>query len=365
MNNRGFSLGASLCAMTLLAACGGTPRVPSDTMTQAVDLNAYTPKVDTFLVLLDSSDSMEELDGQNDKFQTALNSAASFNQAVPAIDIDSGLVVFGKGIGNCSGHSMAKQTYGVTSHNTSDFLGALSAIDCTGGSTPSGDALDLAASAVAEATGDVAVFIFSDFRWDDTGAVSSAVATMREQHGDRLCVHAIQVGDYRGNDALIGDITGGSGCGGLVSAADLASPAAMTAFVAESLMSPVPVVEYERQTLSATTLFNLNSAVLSGAGQAELSKLAAYINGHGSEISDIKVIGHTCDLGSESFNDGLSLRRAQTVAAFLAREGVSSDLMNVSGMGESSPIASNGTKEGRSQNRRVEVHIGTLKPRDS
>ncbi len=186
---------------------------------------------------------------------------------------------------------------------------------------------------------------------------------MREQHGERLCVYAVQVGDYRDNDALISEIT--SGCGGLVSAADLASPAAMTAYVAETLMSPVPVVEYERQTLSATTLFELNSALLSGEGQAELRKLAAYISGHGSEIKDIKITGHTCDLGAESYNDGLSLRRAKAVATFLAQEGVSSDLMDVSGMGESSPTASNDTREGRSQNRRVEVHIGTLKPRGS
>jgi OOP family OmpA-OmpF porin len=284
---------------------------------------------------------------------------------VPAIDIKSGLVLFGKGVGNCTGHSMAKQVYGVTTHNTSDFHGALSAIDCTGGSTPSGDALDLTASALEEASGDVAVFIFSDFKWDDAGAVQSAVATMREQHGDRLCLYAVQAGDYRENDALISDITRGNGCGGVVSTTNIASPEAMTAYVAETLMSPVPVVEYERQTLSATTLFKLNSAALSDEGQAELRQLAAYIKGHGSEISDIKITGHTCDLGSERYNQELSLRRARAVATSLAREGVSSDLMDVNGMGESSPIASNANEAGRSQNRRVDVHIGTLKPAGS
>ena len=139
----------------------------------------------------------------------------------------------------------------------------------------------------------------------------------------------------------------------------------MNAYAAETLMTPLQVaelMEYEQQTLSATTLFRLNSAILSTQGQAELRDLAAYIIGHRAQVGDIDIIGHTCDLGSERYNQRLSLRRARAVATFLAQEGVPSDLMDVSGMGESSPIASNADEAGRSQNRRVEVHIGTIKP---
>ena len=364
MYKRGLSLGLTLSAVTLLAACAGSPRAPSGTMAQPVDLDAFTPKVDTFVVLLDTSDSMDDGGAQNDKFQTALNSAASFNQAVPDIDFNAGLVLFGKAKGNCTGHSNANQIYGMTTYNTSDFSGALNSIDCIGGSTPIGDALDLTASGLPETAGTVAVFIFSDFMWDDTGAVSAAVAGMKEQHGDNLCLHAVQVGDYRGNDALINEITSGMGCGGVVSASELGSPEAMTAFAAETLMSPIEVapMEYEQQTLSSTMLFRLNSATLSGEGEVELQRIAAYIIGLGSRVGDIDVIGHTCDLGAEAYNQGLSERRARAVATFLAQQGVSSDLMDVSGMGESSPVASNANEAGRSQNRRVEVHIGTTNP---
>ena len=62
---------------------------------------------------------------------------------------------------------------------------------------------------------------------------------------------------------------------------------------------------------------------------------------------------------------GKSDSRAQAVASFLAQEGVPSDLMDVSGMGESNPSVSNDTREGRAQNRRVEIHIGTMKPEGS
>ena len=365
MNKRGISLFTTLGAMAFLAACAGSPRAPSDSMTKPVDLNAFMPKVDTFVVLLDSSDSMEESDGQSDKFQTALDSVASFNQAIPNIDINSGLVLFGKGAGNCTGHSLAKKIYGVGPHSNSGFSSALNSIECTGGSTPSGDAMDLSASAIAEEADDLAVIIFSDFMWDDADAVRSAVATMRGQHGDRLCVYAVKVGGYAENDALIGEITRGNGCGGVVSAADLASPDAMTAYVAETLMAPVPQVEYESKAMSANTLFELNSATLSGAGQAELRELASYISGHGDDVKELKVTGHTCSLGAADYNQGLSERRARAVAEFLAAQGVPSGLMQVSGMGENSPAASNDTREGRAQNRRVEVHIGTVSAKGS
>ena len=363
MDNRGFSLCSTLGAIVLLAGCAGAPSVPSDSMTKPVDLDGYTPKVDTFVVLLDSSDSMNDGDAEPGKFQTAVNSVASFNQAVPDIGIESGLILFGKAQGNCTGHAMANRIYGMTSYSTSGFNDALNAIDCSGGSTPIGDAMDLTASGLPDTAGNVAVFVFSDFMWDEADAVRSAVATMQEQHGEKLCVHTIQVGDYRGSDALISDITSINGCGSANSASDLASADAMTAFAADTLMTAMQpqVMEYEQTVLSTTTLFRLNSATLSQDGQAELRRLAAYINEQGSSVGDIDVIGHTCDLGSERYNQALSVRRAQAVATFLAQEGVSADLMDVSGMGESSPIVSNTNEASRAQNRRVEVNIGTVK----
>ena len=364
MYKNGISLGLTLGVVTLISACAGAPRTPSESATEAVDLNAFEPRVDNFVVLLDTSDSMDDGGAEGDKFQTALDRVASFNQAIPDIDLQAGLVLFGKGVGNCTGHAMARQTYGMTAYDKNDFRQAISPINCIGGGTPIGDALDLAASGLPEAGETTAVFIFSDFKWSDPGSVRTSVASMKEQHGDNLCLYAIKVGDDSESDTLINELINVSGCGGVVPASELASAEAMTAYAARTLMSPAaaPLVEYEQQTLSGTALFNLDSAVLSGAGQTELSELAAYINGHESQVSDIKVVGHTCDLGSEVYNQGLSLRRARAVAAFLAQEGVPSELMDVSGMGESNPIASNDSKAGRSQNRRVEVHIGTIKP---
>lgn len=71
----------------------------------------------------------------------------------------------------------------------------------------------------------------------------------------------------------------------------------------------------------------------------------------------VQVIGHTDNTGSTSFNQDLSERRAQAVAAILRQGGVPGGRLAVFGLGESRPIASNGTTSGRQQNRRVEIII--------
>ena len=69
------------------------------------------------------------------------------------------------------------------------------------------------------------------------------------------------------------------------------------------------------------------------------------------------VIGHTDSVGSEASNQALSLARADSVASYLASQQLSSDRLSRIGYGESRPIASNATEQGRAQNRRVELLI--------
>ncbi|MHB1401787.1 MAG: OmpA family protein [Thiobacillus sp.] len=70
---------------------------------------------------------------------------------------------------------------------------------------------------------------------------------------------------------------------------------------------------------------------------------------------DVEVAGHTCSIGTEEYNLGLSQRRAEAVRNYLVSKGVSADRLTARGYGESRPVASNATREGRAQNRRVEL----------
>jgi outer membrane protein OmpA-like peptidoglycan-associated protein len=75
------------------------------------------------------------------------------------------------------------------------------------------------------------------------------------------------------------------------------------------------------------------------------------------ESTYIDVYGHTDSTGSDAYNQSLSERRAQSVASYLSSRGVQSARLATRGFGESQPVASNTTEDGRAQNRRVEIRI--------
>jgi outer membrane protein OmpA-like peptidoglycan-associated protein len=82
------------------------------------------------------------------------------------------------------------------------------------------------------------------------------------------------------------------------------------------------------------------------------------------EKSYIDIYGHTDSTGTDSYNQSLSERRAASVANFLSNGGVQRARLETRGFGESQPIASNSTEEGRSANRRVELKIVPINEQD-
>lgn len=110
-----------------------------------------------------------------------------------------------------------------------------------------------------------------------------------------------------------------------------------------------------RVTFDSGILFATNSASLSTSSQTELHNLAVSLKQNPD--TEIKIVGHTDNTGSDKINDPLSLKRATSVQSFLAAQGVSSSRMQAIGEGSHSPVADNGTAAGRQANRRVEVYI--------
>jgi outer membrane protein OmpA-like peptidoglycan-associated protein len=97
--------------------------------------------------------------------------------------------------------------------------------------------------------------------------------------------------------------------------------------------------------------FEFNSAELTDEGRATLDEVA----GNLKRLNFVSgtVIGYTDSVGADEYNQGLSERRAATVAAYLEDKGIAAGRLAVSGAGESEPVADNATAEGRAQNRRV------------
>ena len=102
-------------------------------------------------------------------------------------------------------------------------------------------------------------------------------------------------------------------------------------------------------------LFDTDKADLKSAAQTNLANLATSLKNNPE--TNIMIIGHTDDTGSDSHNMDLSVKRAASVKSYLASANVSSARLSTSGKGESEPIADNTSADGRSQNRRVEIVI--------
>jgi OOP family OmpA-OmpF porin len=101
--------------------------------------------------------------------------------------------------------------------------------------------------------------------------------------------------------------------------------------------------------------FDFDKATLRPEGKSVLNQAAALLDKHESVV--VEVAGHTDSKGSEEYNQGLSKRRANTVRDYLTGKGVKASRLSARGYGESRPVASNDTEEGRAENRRVELII--------
>jgi outer membrane protein OmpA-like peptidoglycan-associated protein len=108
-------------------------------------------------------------------------------------------------------------------------------------------------------------------------------------------------------------------------------------------------------TMPQDILFATDSTALRPSLRADLAVLARNLQAYPD--SRVQVIGHTDNVGTASYNEDLSLRRAGAVANVLVSEGVDFARISTIGMGEAQPVATNLTTEGRAQNRRVEVVI--------
>lgn len=116
----------------------------------------------------------------------------------------------------------------------------------------------------------------------------------------------------------------------------------------------MPIEVGARVTIN-NIFFDFDKATLRQESYAELNRLLEFMNDNPG--IKIRIEGHTDAIGSDEYNQGLSQRRADAVARFLRVNGISDDRLVVEGFGESQPVATNETDEGRQKNRRVEFEI--------
>jgi OOP family OmpA-OmpF porin len=154
--------------------------------------------------------------------------------------------------------------------------------------------------------------------------------------------------------------TAAKGCdGALVVAAPAPAP------VARPAPPPAPVAKppapapqppaATKVTYAADAFFDFDKSVLKPDGKAKLDDLVSKVKGINLEV--IIAVGHTDSVGTDAYNQRLSVRRAEAVKAYLVSKGIEKNRVYTEGKGEKQPVADNKTAEGRAKNRRVEIEV--------
>ena len=108
-------------------------------------------------------------------------------------------------------------------------------------------------------------------------------------------------------------------------------------------------------TYAADAFFDFDKSVLKPEGKAKLDDLVGKIKDINLEV--IIAVGHTDSVGSDSYNQKLSVARSESVKAYLVSKGIEKNRVYTEGKGEKQPVADNKTSEGRAKNRRVEIEV--------
>ncbi|MFZ0135364.1 MAG: OmpA family protein [Desulfobacterales bacterium] len=346
---------------------------------QSISSTCYQQKTDNFLILLDASGSMGEKYKGKTKFATAQEVVSRMNKTIPGgMNLNAAVITFGAGFS-----SDAKTAVKPGPYSQESLASALGKINY-GGFTPIGKAVSASADDKAALSGVSAVILVSDGKQNVGEDAAKAAQTVKQRFGDKVCFYTIQVGDDPGGKALLEKIASIGDCGFATTADAVYSSEGMAKFVQSAFCSgkaPEPVVvavigdsdgdgildnvdkcpntprgatvnQYGCWAYQGDILFDFDKYDIKPAAYPILDEaLMVYRKNPGLKI---EVQGFTDSIGTEEYNMGLSKRRADAVRNYLVDKGVDPKVISTRGFGESNPVASNSTKEGRALNRRVE-----------
>lgn len=319
------------------------------------------PKVDGFVFFVDQSGSMGQIHEQAGEKKMSMAKAlmAGMNEKIPALGYEAGLDAF------APFNEMLRGTY-----NKGDMAAAVDGINdeiaLYGNLTPMGEGLSGLRPVLDGMPGKVAVIIFGDGR-SNLGAdpVEEAKALYRD-FDNRVCFHVVSLADNGPGQAVLDQIAGLFSCSVAVSGpALLEDAAAMDQFVRDVFYdeivtedpkpapAPAPMEEVV-EVIELRIHFDFDSAKIRDDMKPILDEAASLL---ADADRPARLEGHTCNIGPETYNQGLSERRAKSVKQYLVDKGIPAVRLGTSGMGESAPKYDNNTREGRKLNRRVEITI--------
>ncbi len=370
----------SVLALTFLFGCAAKEPVDFGTFTPAqFDLEKKESKVDNFLVIMDASSSM----GHDNKFATAKTVVERLNMTIPELGQTAGLRTFGHDPSVCK--DKTRLFYGMELYTTGAMADGLKDVTKPGGNSFLDAALAATQTDLEALSGtNNAVIIISDGK--NMTKVPAQAQALKDAFGSSLCIYPVLLGNDPEGRQLLENVAEIGGCGFLTTADDLLTSAGMAGFVSQVFLkdapapapAPAPVKNdsdgdgvYDEDDQCPGTpagarvnavgcwilenvLFDFDKAVIKPEAYHLLDEVVEIMKKNPG--MNVELQGHTDNIGTEEYNMGLSLRRANAVADYLANNGISKDRLTTKGFGFSKPVALNSTEIGRSLNRRVELH---------
>ncbi|UZP68554.1 OmpA family protein [Desulfovibrio mangrovi] len=330
---------------------------------QAQPTMRMEPKIASFDIFMDHSGSMmmkhKTLNEQ--KIVLARDLMMKVNKKVPALPYDAAMHTFAPyserlALGAFDSVAMDKALGGISTDEK-----------IRGRYTPMGDGIMKVQPAVHPMKREGAVILVSD---GESNRGSDPVAEARVLYSTEpgICLHVVSFADTPAGEETLKQIAALNGCSVYADGpALLANEVTLDKFMQDVFYRMVeesaPVQEMAAQETApaeeeAIVLRNVNfafdSAEINQESAAILTEAAMLIQ---DRPGTIVLTGHTDSTGPDAYNQKLSERRAQSVRAFLAKQGVSADRMKAFGKGEAEPEYDNKTSEGRRLNRRVVINF--------
>lgn len=340
-----------------------------DSLDGRVKSGKLVQKTENFVVLFDKSSSMDDPYGKVTELDLARDVTERMITTIPDIKLTAGLRDFY--------NDKSTLLYGMTAFDKKGFINGMSSLQWGSGPTPMEKAIDGAAIDLQGKTGNSAVIIVSDFEnipgVDDLQPekVIPAVARMKAQYGDRVCIYAVQVGKYPRANLVIDAIMKEAKCGASVNADDLATQAAMDAFVEKIFLTAAPpppaaaapaeVVAQEAKAEAAAPAVALELANI----HFDFDKSAIrtpdreILKGHADWLTKNKdysltVEGYCDERGSTEYNLALGERRAMEAKKYLVGLGVDEKRLKAISYGFERPLDPGHDEAAWAKNRRAQ-----------
>jgi len=371
MKFKSLKMWLPLLLTVALVGCAGMKGAPQPLTFTPTEFPSgqYTTKVDNVQFILDASLTMGEHKQVN--FLTAKNFIGAVNKSLPAdFSASAGLRSFGHS--ELQSKNLTDLVYGMAPFSRDGLQAGLDKVKYTGGNSPLGAAITAAGVDLDRAAGTSALVIVTDATQHNMDDAVAAAKALKAKMGDKLCIYTVWVGDDLGGQKVLESVATAAGCGSTVSSASLTDPKALAAYVEKGFLNkkpapapvaapaPAPVVvpapapaPVAKEVITFNLLFDFDSAKIKEDMIPMLEKAKQILSE--DPAAAFTVSGHTCNIGTDAYNQGLSERRAAAVKNWLVNNGVAADRLDPVGYGESQPKYDNKTDEGRKLNRRVEI----------